>query len=100
MIAFKKNRKFSEDNKEHTVTITLSLTFDSAEFVIDTLPESCSRCPIGYMCNHDNDGKTHIPCGRRFPLDHNCRPPECKLKSIEQWLSENGIKQIWDGEAQ
>lgn len=87
MIAFKKDRKF---NGDHTVTITLSFTFDSAEFVIDTIPATCSSCPVGYMCNHDNDGEVHVPCGRRVPLDDKSRSSKCKLKSIEQWLSEKG----------
>lgn len=66
--------------------------FNTAEFIIDTLPETCGRCPVGYSCNHDNDGGVHIPCGRRIPLDSDCRSPECKLRSIEQWLREFGTK--------
>lgn len=89
MIAFKKDRKF---NGDHTVTITMSFTFDNADFIIDTLPDTCNGCPVGYSCNHDNDGKQHIPCGVRVPRDSKCRSPECKLKSIEQWLSENAMK--------
>lgn len=86
MVSYKKDRKF---NNDHTVTITLSYTFETSDFVIDELPSSCSRCPVGYMCNNndnENPEKPHIPCGRRIPLDEKIRSPECKLRSIEQWL--------------
>lgn len=85
MVSFKKERKF---NNDHTVTINLSFTFDTSEFVIDELPKSCSQCPVGYMCNNDNNDKLHIPCGRRIPLDEDIRSPDCKLKTINQWILE------------
>lgn len=85
MVKFEKSKTFG-NGKDHTVTITLSYTFETSEFVIDELPKSCSRCPVGYMCNNDNNGKVHIPCGRRIPLDEDIRSPECKLISIEKWL--------------
>lgn len=85
MVGFKKDRKFNDD---HTVTITLSYTFETSEFVIDELPSSCGSCPVGYMCNNDNNEKLHIPCGRRVPLDDDERSPDCKLRSIYQWIKE------------
>lgn len=85
MIGFKKEKKF---NGDHTVTITLSFTFETSEFVIDELPADCCGCPVGYMCNNDNNGRQHIPCGRRVPLDGGMRSPDCKLKTIEQWIKE------------
>ena len=91
MLKFEKKRIF---NNDHTVTITLSYTFDTSELVIDELPSSCSSCPIGYMCNHDNDGKDHIPCGRRVPLDDKERPSGCKLKTIEQWMEVRKMRNL------
>lgn len=85
MVKFSKERKL---NNDHTVTINLSYTFDTSDFVIDELPKSCYNCPVVYMCNNDNNDKPHIPCGRRTPLDKDSRSPNCKLKTIEQWISE------------
>lgn len=91
MVKFEKKREF---NGDHTVTITLSYTFETSEFVVDELPKTCSHCPVGYMCNNDNNGKIHIPCGRRIPLDDQIRSPDCKLQTIEQWLEVNQMRNL------
>lgn len=72
-----------------TVTITLSYTFNLDEFIIDTLPEDCDHCPVGYRCNHDTDDYSqHVDCGIVYPIERGHRPDTCKLKSIEQYLDE------------
>lgn len=91
MLRFEKKQVF---NNDHTVTITMSYTFETSEFVIGELPSSCSHCPVGYMCNNDNNGKQHIPCGRGVPLDDKIRSPDCQLKSIEQWLEVKEMRNL------
>lgn len=83
-------------NNDGTVTISLSLTFSNAEFVTDKLPESCSRCPVGYGANGLGPAGTNIPCGRRGKLLSDRRDPNCKLKTILDYLKEHPeVIEVW-----
>ena len=87
MVTSKKEMKFNHDN---TVTISIHYTFDTADFVTDELPESCAKCPVGFMYNYK-----HVECGNpnrksRIPdgTYRNERAPGCRLRTIDQWLKE------------
>ena len=52
--------------------ITIQLKY--ADMEVSKLPESCYKCPIGFMSKD---------CGREYPLTVNGRPETCKLKQVK-----------------
>lgn len=62
-------RSFNKEGEEISVKIQLKYS----DLEVTKLPESCCCCPVGFM-DHS--------CGRRVPLDHKFRSPNCKLKLV------------------
>lgn len=54
--------------------------FDWPDFVVGEVPPSCYECPCGFM---------EHKCGRRVPLDGKGRPPECKLRTLEEYIRDH-----------
>jgi len=65
-----------------TGLVRIVYEFNYPDFVVGSLPKSCSHCPVGFM-DHN--------CGRRVPLDWEGRPPECKLRTLEDYLREQPV---------
>lgn len=61
------------------VKISLEFIFKNNEFVTDTIPYTCGNCPVGFLSQEG--------CGKRLPIDITKRSPNCKLQTIEQYLS-------------
>ena len=65
-------KEFNDMGEKITITTTIQLKYEDME--VSQIPESCGKCPIGFMCRD---------CGREFPLTSNGRPNTCKLKEID-----------------
>lgn len=60
------------------LTIEIQLRYE--DLLTLKLPESCTRCPIGFAMKSNGD------CGRNHPLeleDYTERPDTCKLKQLK-----------------
>ena len=64
-------REFNNIGEKITITTTIQLKYEDME--ISQLPESCYKCPVGFMIND---------CGRKVPLTCNGKPNTCKLKQV------------------
>lgn len=63
------------NDKGQEITIKIQLKYEDLEVL--ELPQSCSKCPVGFSHNAD--------CGRNVPFeakDYKVRPRTCKLKRI------------------
>lgn len=61
-------RKFNDIGE----VITIQLKYEDME--VSQFPESCYKCPIGFM---------RRGCGREVPLTSDGRPDTCKLKEVD-----------------
>ena len=65
-------REFNDIGEK--ITITIQLKYEDME--VSQFPESCYKCPVGFMTNGCVD------CGRETPLTSSGRSKNCKLKQI------------------
>ena len=70
-------KEFNGIGEKITITTTIQLKYEDLE--ISQLPESCSKCPTGFMMNG---------CGREVPLNYNGRPDTCKLNQVDVYNNE------------
>lgn len=61
-------RKFNDIGE----VITIQLKYEDME--VSQFPETCYRCPVGFM---------KYGCGRGAPLNSKGRPETCKLKEVD-----------------
>ena len=78
LIISKTNIDFDEKSGVKTTTV-VEREFNFSDLVVGKLPQTCHQCPCGYMDAVDG-------CGRRLPLDGQCRSPGCKLITFEEYL--------------
>lgn len=74
------NTKTTIDHNEIGPKITIEIQLRYADFLTFKLPESCTRCPIGFNTKSNGD------CGRNVPWeleDYTKRPDTCKLKQLK-----------------
>ena len=63
-------REFNDIGEKIIVEIQLKYE----DMKVSEFPESCYKCPVGFMSND---------CGRTFPLTADGRPSTCKLKQVD-----------------
>ena len=61
-------KEFNDIGEKITITTTIQLKYE--DLTISEFPESCSKCPVGFM---------KYDCGREYPLSYTGRPKSCKL---------------------
>lgn len=70
----KKNAEYNRIGQK----ITVEIQFKYSDLKVFEFPESCTKCPVGFMQNSI--------CGRNVPFaeeDYKKRPKTCKLKKID-----------------
>ena len=81
-------------NKQSTITttnLTIDVDLPYSDFKVFKFPESCTRCPVGFM---------DCGCGRNTPLlldDYETRPETCKLQLIDDTELLQIVKKVLEG---
>lgn len=63
-------REFNDIGEKITVEIQLKYE----DMKVSKFPESCYKCPVGFMSND---------CGRTIPLTGDGRPSTCKFQLVD-----------------